>query len=752
MFSYFNNVRETKPSGTISLDDLIKRMQDENDEASLLVRKYRNNPMASIKHNIPAITPAGIFEVRNTAGFQVASGFIHCDLDNVENPDKIKEILKNDRYVCLAFTSPGGRGVKVFARADFDKNNYKKVILSFCAYIHRLTGIEPDQKCKDLPRLCFLSYDNELVYNKESDLFVPDDVFGYDDIDEEPADMGEKIPASDINNNDVFYNIFEYIIKNVGFDFVEGQRNAWINKVVWRSNRAGIPKENIESYLIPKYVQNDFTESEIRAVINSVYANLSYEFGKYKGNYYARVQGGKIERKVIDEKGKIDIDYLFTEVMEKQGLYIYINKDNTKFVTIERQKIVDEVTDDYMKRLITATIEKFAPEKNKKTIIIKNKNLLQTDALKLVAPNLNPRFLRNTLDEVYFPFQDNVVRITKEKGIEIVSYENVPYHIWKTQVINKKGYQINENKGEFEQFCRNISGDNERFIYLKKIIGYLISGIDTPANRRSVILTDYDGTDNPSGGTGKGLLCEALSYITSTVSYDGKALDLKSYKFSKNEEYHRITILQDTERNFDFELLFSTITDGMSVRKMYKGEFIIPVKLGNKIVITTNHLPRGVTSSFKRRQYIFVLKRYYSDEFTPRDEFKHDFFYNWNEEEWNKFYTFLFSCVLEYIQDPFFKQLETNTDLKLQNECGDLLDYFEELELEREYVTGSCLDELRDNEKIFKHPKTFYRLLQNYCTIKGYILEKKRVAGKRGFIIHSINENENNENENELPF
>ena len=186
----------------------------------------------------------------------------------------------------------------------------------------------------------------------------------------------------------------------------------------------------------------------------------------------------------------------------------------------------------------------------------------------------------------------------------------------------------------------------ERFHHMCRTIGYILHKFKDPANPRAVILTDEVISDNPEGGVGKGVFLKGLSKIKNTVTMDGKL-----FKPNKNFLYQRVTLatqiiaLEDVLRDFPFEMMFSTITEGIEVERKNLQPIYIEFEDSPKLIITSNYIIKGQGASHERRRIEIELKQYYKPDFTPRDEFGHNLYDEWSADEWNLFDNFMMWCV-----------------------------------------------------------------------------------------------------------
>ena len=148
--------------------DIIKRMRDGQWKQWIAEVRAGKRP----KDSLPAVMPSGTFRSRDGTNGSVAeklirhSGLLCADLDKLgDNLEVIRGRLNASKYVYASFVSPSGSGLKAWFYVTPDANSHAG---SFCAvekYMLELTGIQIDQACKDMGRLCFISDDPEAYYN-----------------------------------------------------------------------------------------------------------------------------------------------------------------------------------------------------------------------------------------------------------------------------------------------------------------------------------------------------------------------------------------------------------------------------------------------------------------------------------------------------------------------------------------------------------------------------------------------------------
>jgi hypothetical protein len=242
--------------------------------------------------------------------------------------------------------------------------------------------------------------------------------------------------------------------------------------------------------------------------------------------------------------------------------------------------------------------------------------------------------------------------------------------------------------------------------------------------------------DIPNGGSGKGLIHKAIAQLKNVVVEDGKRFDPKGqFAYQKVNKDTQIFLLDDVYKNFNFESLFSIVTEGMTVEKKGKDAFKIPFNESPKVSITTNYTVQGECASFKRRVFDVEIANYFNDKHTPEDEFGHQFFSDWDLDEWQRFDNFMIRCLQFFLKNGLVESKKVNLDLrKLRNSVGAEFIEFMELQNLNDFRIGR--KEFRDmfNDKYkniarFNTPQKFNKKVKDYCEFYGVEVEELKYNG-----------------------
>lgn len=121
------------------------------------------------KNLLPCITPSGVFTQRKAAGIKEHSGIICIDVDNIENAQDKLSSYKIYSWILAMFISPSNKGVKIFVRIDPQK--HLESFLSLETLFKNKLQVDIDKACKDVSRLCFVSYDPDIYVNNDAIIY-----------------------------------------------------------------------------------------------------------------------------------------------------------------------------------------------------------------------------------------------------------------------------------------------------------------------------------------------------------------------------------------------------------------------------------------------------------------------------------------------------------------------------------------------------------------------------------------------------
>ena len=293
--------------------------------------------------------------------------------------------------------------------------------------------------------------------------------------------------------------------------------------------------------------------------------------------------------------------------------------------------------------------------------------------------------LKDTKNEMFFVFKNVLVTVSKEGGITTGDInDKIGFCVWEDQII-QYDYTYNEDctNSHFYKFITNVTkDDSNRFLSITTGIGYLLHHHFNQAEGQAVIFYDEEmaDPDSPMGGSGKGLILNAIGQVRKVAKVDGKHLDGGNrFVWERVTPSTQVVWLDDVKPVFDFSILHSNLTDGWTVERKFLPQFMIPAEDSPKTVICSNSIIKGGGTTNKRRQFVIELSDFYSSKIKKGDEKPIEqihgcIFFDksaWNQGEWNKFFTVMFDFAHIYLNrglvgfegvNHAFNQLVADTD------------------------------------------------------------------------------------------
>ena len=694
----FRNIVETATPFHRPVDVVLQRIKEgATKDLVKRIRAERNkNERNELKKGLPAICFSGVFNKRNDKSLVQHSGIICLDFDGYEKKKELlthKENLSKDPYVYAAFVSPSGNGLKVLVRVPADPDNH---VNYFNALQKHFDSPHFDKTCKNLSRVCYESFDPVLYINENASL--------WDKIDEpEYRELVSRrdpptIPITDENK------IVDILIKwwTKKYPMVEGQRNQNTFVLAMALNDYGINK-SLASYVLNNYATQDFPESEIQRTIDSAYEHTQNFGTKYyededrvntirtkmkrgvsKKEIRYQLEESALDSETIDavlnrveeensmqtfweknEKGTIKIVHiLFKQFLEDNGFYKYCPEGGRNYIFVKvTNNLIDHTSEKEIKDFIlTHLIE--LDDISVYNYFADNVRFFREEFLSLLS-TIDIYFIEDSRDASYLYYRNCAVKITKD-AVEPIDYLDLGGYVWKAHVIDRKFVECDHQGSVYGQFISRICGDNDmRIATMEATIGFLMHGYKNLSYCPAVILNDEVISDNPEGGTGKGLFMNALSQMKKLVVIDGKAFAFeKSFPYQTVSADTQVLCFDDVKKNFDFERLFSVVTEGLTLEKKNKDAIKIPFSKSPKIAITTNYAIKGTGNSFARRKWEVELHQHYNKNLTPLDEFGKHFFADWNDEDWCLFDNYMVACLQGYLKTGLVKSTFVNLQVR----------------------------------------------------------------------------------------
>lgn len=776
--SIYKNIKSVAPIKDTTVFKVLDSIQkgEYKDKISKIRIEHEKTVRNELKAKLPYATFCGTFTSRSNSNLKASSGLACLDFDNVSDLEDLREQINKDVYTFSSFLSPSGDGLKVLVKIPPVDNNetYQEYYIELINHYSKY--YELDKGTKDIARACYLSYDHDLFINPESELFT--DKFY------KPLPVVNTIVNIPIVDEDEIANRLDKWFQK---RWNSTNRNNNLHAFARQMNAFGVSKTTCSTYLF-RYAQSDFTTNEIEKLIDSAYKHSdefntrSFEDEKLVKEIKNTAIAGEDVQRLKDRVKDIDFELVKKEFdIHKQDLkldefWYYTEKDQIRLATYR-----------FMQYLEYNKIFKFYPDENSGTFLfVKNdKNFISVfeepkikdfvlsdlrsrgciDAFELMANNtssfnsnflsmvssIDVKFNRDNAYTSYIYYNNCAIKTTRD-NIEVLNYDDIDDLIWTNQVIKRDINLKEESDGVFKSFIWKLSGENpDRYYTLKSVIGYLMHSYQNEAKPKAIIFNDeMISEDIPNGGSGKGLIHRAIGHIKNIVIEDGKKFDTKNqFAYQKVNKDTQIFLIDDVPKHFNFESLFSIVTEGMTVEKKGQDAYQIPFKESPKISITTNYTINGSGPSHERRVFEVEIANYFNDQKTPEVEFGHLFFVDWDADEWANFDNFMIRCVQYFLKNGLVQSDKVNLAFrKLRNELGT--EFIEFMESQKFNGTPLNRKDFRDNFNRqyptvakFNTPQKFNKKVKDYCAFNNITFTEGKYNGVVNFYIgDSIDDNE----------
>lgn len=723
-----------------------------------IVEQIRNGEK-KLKNKLPCILFAGEFSERNGNGLITHSGLMVVDFDKYPNMETMMEhleVLKENPHFITLFISPSGNGIKgVVKIPEATKETHPKY---FKAFQKKFDYNYFDKVNSNVDRVCFESYDPNIYINYDAELFDAELI-------DEGFSVSEKTPLIPITDEDkIIERIMAFGWKK---DFVEGERNAFIYDLAGMFCEYGVSQSYAEGYIFNNVIIGDFSESEMKTTIKSAYRKRS--FGSKFFEDYTRIDKVRADLKKgkeevikkhgitedtydelkeaeehdsfwsIDDKGKVKADTLkYKKFLERNGFkkhfangsdkptYVYINENKVEITSIARIK--DFVLDFLLKNEEYEVWRYCANYQN----LFSEQYLLFLETIDLVM-------LSDTATKSYIAYRNGILEVTKDSTQLFDYIDKDDSYIWKSHILDRDFEEVDDCTNDYSKFIHNISGGEPTAI--ECMLGYMISTYKSRSCTKAVILNDEVISDNPEGGTGKGLLTQGLSHIRTTSFVDGKGFDKKKdFAYQTVSLDTKILVLDDIVKNFNFEDKFSLVTEGITLERKNKDAIKLNIHDSPKLLLSTNYAVKGEGNSHNRRRHEIEISQYYGAKLTPHKDFGRELFDDWDDAEFNRFDNYMVKCLQLFLKMGLIEQNAKNIRLRK---------FIAETNMEfKEWVTDLPINEMLNKQVQFdvfvnEYPdyqrhltrKRFNIWIQKYCSYMEYEYQEGTTNGVHWFVL-----------------
>ena len=195
----------------------------------------------ALKKALPGVLVSGVFSRRQSAALLAHSGLLCADLDSLgERLPAVRAKIEAEPHVYAVFLSPTGTGLKAWFRVRPDAAQHAASFRAVAERVRAVCGADVDQACKDVARLCFVSFDPEAFINANAAELAPM---------VEPAKPALPVaaPSAPHNGNGTLPPSVDRLLATGA---QVGERNAQAFKVACQLRDSGLSEAEAETRLL----------------------------------------------------------------------------------------------------------------------------------------------------------------------------------------------------------------------------------------------------------------------------------------------------------------------------------------------------------------------------------------------------------------------------------------------------------------------------------------------------------------------
>lgn len=439
-------------------------------------------------------------------------------------------------------------------------------------------------------------------------------------------------------------------------------------------------------------------------------------------------------------------------VWEQTGILNHIGMEELKGFIIQ---FLDDIPNEGYSFKVGRRSVKVSKEALRETYLRQCHLLINISFLEHLYP-LPKEILGDDVYTAYVPFKNGIVEV-KRDGILSMNYRDLKDKcVWKRHVIDREIPVIqtdDEVTCEFGNFIGNVAGgDVELMNAFRNGIGYMLHNYTKPSQAKAVILNDSRVTETgtPNGGTGKGIVANAIGQIRTVTRIDGKGYRYDNqFKYQQVGPETQIVWFDDPRPDFQFSDLFSVISEGLTVEKKNQAAFTIEPSRSPKFLLTSNTPLNSNGTSNTRRQYVLELEDHYlklaaegnSEPIVTEHGGRFFDKVDWDKEEWAAFDLYMLQCIRDYLAHGLVPNPSVHApvnELVLKTD-STYVQWMEDKKMNTglKYDTKSLFKEfkaLHKSDDVSFTQRTFTKWLKLWASSKGWEHVLKPSSGRSKFL------------------
>jgi len=392
------------------------------------------------------------------------------------------------------------------------------------------------------------------------------------------------------------------------------------------------------------------------------------------------------------------------------GFYVLVQIQGKCFEKIGDQRACFPLSD-----FVRQHIEE-APDSAAYRMLVRKDASMFGNSILRHLPYLEQDILRHDAKSSYLCFQNGVMTIT-ESSAELKRNDAVSGLVWKHQIKDYDFKLLHNKEVEQCQFFRflnlavngndakallELPRDENKFLLddddirgtvagkrlagMLTALGYCLYRWKDPRVVKMVLGVDRALQRDDlevNGDTGKGLVGQSIGKVRNQFYAPGRTIDIRSLAaFSSLSRLHKHVWIPDLERSFPMHLFLNNLTEGWTVKELYKNELVLPFSESPKVWMDTNYTLRGSGNAFDRSIYVVEFAKYFCKTHTPWHEFGMMLYDDWDEQKWMWFLNVCTLATQRYMRWGLFEvPTNSHTQRKLSDDIPEsATDFFEDLQ------------------------------------------------------------------------
>ena len=172
MVTLFNHLLKVDAPRHIEMSEALEIIRNNSNKD--LINKIRSTKdkesRNKLKQQLRCFCFSGTFSKRKKVNLIEHSGFACLDFDGfntLKDAEGYRDSIGDNEYIYSSFLSPSGLGVKALVKVPKEVDDYERYYEALCETF----STKVDKRTKDISRVCYESFDPEIIINEDSKIW-----------------------------------------------------------------------------------------------------------------------------------------------------------------------------------------------------------------------------------------------------------------------------------------------------------------------------------------------------------------------------------------------------------------------------------------------------------------------------------------------------------------------------------------------------------------------------------------------------